>query len=504
MTPTEFLSNFGHLADAPNGVEKLRGIIFELACDGRLVPCEQDNNRYDYITQLSEVAVFIMGQAPPGSACNKDGKGTIFVKTGEFGPMYPEVREWTTEPKKFAQKGDVLICVVGATVGKLNLAIDCAIGRSVAAVRPNDGLDTRFLHFSLMPFTMRLRQRSRGSAQGVIGRKELSQVTIRVPPLSEQHRIVAKVDKLTALCDELEQRRDTATKTRRQFQVAALDRLTNAETPEELETAWTRVRDNFASVAADPEGVKSLRQAILQLAVMGRLVPQDPNEKSLATSSTHKAVVNENKGNMPFCLPKSWYWSCLGELTTHITSGSRGWKKYYSSSGAVFIRSQDIKYDRLEFDEKAYVKLPGDVEGSRTRVFCGDLLLTITGANTGKAAIIDNDIGEGYVSQHVALVRFIDPAFAPFIHKWLVGSYGGRRLLLKESYGIRSGLNLENIRQLLTPVPPLSEQRRIVDKVDELMEFCDELEKNIEDAETTAISYANAACASITEIDAAA
>jgi len=83
---------------------------------------------------LGKTAEFEMGQAPPGDLCNKDGNGTVFVKAGEFGVSYPLVREWTTQPLKFAYRGDVLICVVGATSGKLNLAIDCAIGRSVAAM----------------------------------------------------------------------------------------------------------------------------------------------------------------------------------------------------------------------------------------------------------------------------------------------------------------------------------------------------------------------------------
>lgn len=87
-------------------------------------------------TSLGIVADFEMGQAPPGAACNTSGSGTVFVKAGEFGRQKPVVREWTTDPKKFAKDGDVLICVVGATAGKLNLGIDCAIGRSVAAIRP--------------------------------------------------------------------------------------------------------------------------------------------------------------------------------------------------------------------------------------------------------------------------------------------------------------------------------------------------------------------------------
>lgn len=90
---------------------------------------------------LASVAEFVMGQAPPGSACNETGTGTPFVKAGEFGLERPLIREWTTQPLKLAKASDVLICVVGATAGKLNLGADCAIGRSVAAIRPSPKLD---------------------------------------------------------------------------------------------------------------------------------------------------------------------------------------------------------------------------------------------------------------------------------------------------------------------------------------------------------------------------
>jgi type I restriction enzyme S subunit len=81
------------------------------------------------MVSLGKVSETIMGQAPPGAHCNKDGRGTIFVKAGEFSAIAPVIREWTTRPLKLAKEGDVLVCVVGATAGKVNLAIDCAIGR---------------------------------------------------------------------------------------------------------------------------------------------------------------------------------------------------------------------------------------------------------------------------------------------------------------------------------------------------------------------------------------
>lgn len=149
---------------------------------------------------LGKVTTTVMGQAPPGAQCNKIGEGTAFVKAGEFSDLEPIVREWTTNPLKFAKRGDVLVCVVGATAGKINLGIDCAIGRSVAAVRPDaDRLDTRYLYYFLRTRTDLLRAGSQGLAQGVITREMISKIEILLPSLKEQRRIAAMLEKADAL-----------------------------------------------------------------------------------------------------------------------------------------------------------------------------------------------------------------------------------------------------------------------------------------------------------------
>ncbi|WP_170575244.1 restriction endonuclease subunit S [Ruegeria atlantica] len=149
------------------------------------------------LVALGELADFEMGQAPPASECNKDGIGTPFVKAGEFGIERPIIREWTTKPLKFANEADVLICVVGATAGKLNLGANCAIGRSAAAVRPTDAIDQLYLHKFLKTRVQHLRAGSTGSAQGVISKATLAKETVPLAPMCEQRRIVEKLDRLS-------------------------------------------------------------------------------------------------------------------------------------------------------------------------------------------------------------------------------------------------------------------------------------------------------------------
>ena len=152
------------------------------------------------VIQLGDIASVVMGQAPPGKDCNKEGNGYPFVKAGEFSGDRPILREWTTNPLKKAKDGDVLVCVVGATAGKINLGIDCAIGRSVAAVRPlPERLYTNYLHHFLRTKTLVLRHGSQGLAQGVITREMLLGLEIPLPPLEEQRRIAAILDRVSFL-----------------------------------------------------------------------------------------------------------------------------------------------------------------------------------------------------------------------------------------------------------------------------------------------------------------
>jgi type I restriction enzyme, S subunit len=146
---------------------------------------------------LGELADFVMGQAPPGSETNFDGVGIPFVKAGEFATDRPLIREWTTRPLKLARDTDVLICVVGATSGKINLGAECAIGRSVAAIRPTEALRQQYIYDFLKTKVDELRQGATGSAQGVISREMLSRIEIPLAPLAEQRRIIAKLDSLT-------------------------------------------------------------------------------------------------------------------------------------------------------------------------------------------------------------------------------------------------------------------------------------------------------------------
>lgn len=190
----------------------------------------------------------------------------------------------------------------------------------------------------------------------------------------------------------------------------------------------------------------------------GKTPPQDWQKK-------YPEPVQPETTNLPK-LPDGWVWASLDQLSEFITSGSRGWADYYAESGATFIRSQNINKDWLDLSDIAFVRPPVSTEGIRTRVRPYDLLLTITGANVGKAAWVEGSIGEAYVSQHVALIRPIEPTLAPFLHMFLIASAGGRGQLNEEAYGAgKPGLNLQQVGAVTVPLPNAAEIPALIDSM---------------------------------------
>ncbi len=176
-----------------------------------------------------------------------------------------------------------------------------------------------------------------------------------------------------------------------------------------------------------------------------------------------------------------------------VTSGSRGWAEFYADSGPGFIRAQNIRFGRLRLDDLAFVNPPDNSEGSRTQVAQGDLLVVITGAGVTNPALLDRDLGEAYVSQHVGLIRPTDKRLSEWFLLFLMAPSGGRAELVERAYGAgKPGLNLDNIRSLSIPLPPLAEQRRIVAKLNELMALCDRLEANLSSGENARRRLLNA------------
>ncbi|MBA6292330.1 restriction endonuclease subunit S [Colwellia sp. MB3u-70] len=416
--------------------------------------------------------------------------------------------------KRDLVKAGTILMSFKLTVGKVSiLDVDAYHNEAIISVTPFKGISKEFL-YRFIPSRALSGNTKKAIMGNTLNSESLALITFPVPPLAEQHRIVAKVDELMALCDQLEQQTEQSLTTHQTLVEVLLASLTSdistdANNKEDFQISWQRIAEYFDVLFTTEASIEQLKQTILQLAVMGKLVPQNPidepasvllekiaeekaqliTDKKIKKQKLLPAITDEDQ---LFELPDSWEWCRFGDLCKLVTSGSRGWKSYYSDVGSIFIRSQDIKYDRVEFDNRAYVELPANTEGKRTKVELNDLLMTITGANVAKCAVVNIEIDDAYVSQHVALIKLVRQDINRLIHTWITGSHGGRNHLLECSYGAKPGLNLQNINELLIPIPPVEEQHRIVAKVDELMALCEQLKARLSDAQTTQLHLADA------------
>jgi type I restriction enzyme S subunit len=473
-----FFEKFALIADAPGAVTRMREFILDLASAGKLVPEVLEKPVPDELCRLEEHVTLVMGQAPPGEQYNTNGKGTLFVKVGEFGLLYPRKEIWTTSPLKYAKLGDVLICVVGATVGKLNLAIDCAIGRSVAALRPAISMDTKFLYYSLMPYTIRLRRNSRGSAQGVIGKTELNAIELWVPTIGIQKRIVAKVDELLGLCDALEAQQQERELRKSVLVRSSLSRFAEAPTPENLGYLFHKSYDIPPS---------ELRKSILTLAVQGKLVPQDPSdepaEKEVAATRREKGlpmatVPSEQLSDELFEVPTSWCWVKVNDVAENRLGKMLDEEKN-SGTPQPYLRNTNVHWFHFDLKSiKTILMQPQEVD--EFRLARGDVMICEGGHGIARTAVWENQIPGVVFQKALHRVRPFE-CLNPYFFAFCIRVYEALGTLAK--YYTGAGIphfTGRSLAKLVFPLPPLAEQHRIVAKVDQLMALVDELERQQE------------------------
>ena len=324
-----------------------------------------------------------------------------------------------------------------------------------------------------------------------------------LPPLTEQHRIVAKVDELMALCDRLEVARTKREATRDRLSASSLARLDSPDPdPMVFRNHAAFALEHLTPLTTRRDQIKALRQTILNLAVRGKLVAQDPNDepasrlleritKEKARLVTLRGIEREkplppiSDDQTELEIPNGWSWCRLGSLSKFVTSGSRDWAKYYSQEGAIFVRMGNLSkaHYRLRLDQIQRVKLPSDQEGTRTRLETGDLLISITG-DVGMLGLITENFGEAYINQHTAMVRPVDEMKGRYLAELFRSPFAQNQFNAPQR-GIKNSFRLTDVTQFLVPLPPIDEQHRIVAKLDELMALCDRLEASLATGDDT-------------------
>ena len=293
---------------------------------------------------------------------------------------------------------------------------------------------------------------------------KLGTILLPVPPLAEQERIVACIQEAELVIEN--------------YAIKA--------------TALQKLQDSF------PE---ALKKSILQEAVQGKLVPQDPSDEPAEAlleriraekqrlikegkikKDKHESVIFRRDNShyekldgvesciddeIPFEIPDTWAWSRLGSLVEVITSGSRDWAKHYSEKGSLFLRMGNLSRNSFELrlNSLKRVQLPEKAEGTRTALQAGDLLFSITG-EVGMLGLIPDDFETAYINQHTAMIRFLPLIRNKYLPYFLLTDYA-QKCYKSNQHGIKNSFRLDSISNILVPIPPLSEQEQIIRRIEQ-------------------------------------
>lgn len=242
--------------------------------------------------------------------------------------------------------------------------------------------------------------------------------------------------------------------------------------------------------------LENLNQAILQEAVQGKLVPQDPkdepacellkrikaeklNRHGVSTrAKKEKTLPPIQPEEIPFEIPENWVWCRLGEICSKIGSGSTPKGSNYAKSGFPFFRSQNIHNDGLVYDDIKFISNEVQIQMNGTQVLANDILLNITGGSMGRCALVPKDFEEGNVSQHVCIIRPIE-LDRNYFHKIVLSPYFQKFIFSSTTGAGREGLPKYNLERFVIPLPPLSEQKRIVAEIEKQFAKTKQLKEHI-------------------------
>lgn len=400
---------------------------------------------------------------------------------------------------------DILLNITGASLGRCTIfpknAGEANVNQHVTIIRLIEREMIPFLHLAIIsPIIQKLIWgRQVGMAIEGLSKKTLELFEIPVPPLLEQSRIVRKAYNLMSLCDQLEQQSLTSLDAHQQLVETLLSTLTNSQNAEELAENWARISQHFDTLFTTESSIEVLKQTILQLAVMGKLVPQDPNDEpasELLKRIEQEKVQMVKDGKIkkqkplppisdeekPFELPKGWEWCRLGHCT-HLVSGQHLKPNEYSES----IMEGAIPYitGPAEFGDFNPIYSKFTIE-KRAVAKPNDILITCKGAGLGKLNVANVEIA---ISRQLMAIRTIctNNDYFELLLSSMYSYFQGK------GQGIAiPGISREDVIEPVICLPPLSEQERIVLKVNTLFNICNTLKSHLQSAQQNQLHLADA------------
>ncbi|KEK29086.1 restriction endonuclease subunit S [Shewanella xiamenensis] len=540
------------------GIKKLRELILELAVRGKLVPQDPSDEpasvlleritaekarlvidgkikkskalpeigeeekpfelpeRWEW-ARLNDLGDWGAGATPTRSNSDFYGGNIPWFKSGELTSDYIfKSEESVTElalsksSLRYNNVGDVLVAMYGATIGKTAiLGVKATTNQAVCACTTFDGFSNLYLLQLLKAYRPRLIGMGAGGAQPNISKDKLIATIVALPPFNEQKRIVSKIDDLMALCDQLEQRSESQLAAHQTLVETLLATLTDSGDADELAQNWARLSIHFDTLFTTEASIDALKQTILQLAVMGKLVPQDPSDEPasalLERIAAEKArLVKEKKikkekplpaiseNEKPFELPQGWEWCRFSNLSTEVATGPFGSMisaSEYISDGIPLINPSHMVNGKIIEDKEITVSMSKANQLDGYRIKSGDVVMARRG-EMGRCALVTERESNWLCGTGSFVLKFSAEVNRQYIllmfqSKWVRGYLSGRSVgstMVNLNHGI--------LNKLPIMLPPPQEQSRVILMVDRLMALCDQLKSRLQTSQQTQLALA--------------
>lgn len=569
MDANQFLAEFGHIANAPGGIARLRELVYQFAVTGKLTRQKEEDGADSVLTNVARIRkqliaekkfkrspklesaqlvpplidlpsswrwsrLLDLGEINPRNQVEEDSESVVmatFVPMAAVSEVHSiaitgDVRPWSEIKKGYTHfaNGDVLLAKItpcfenGKSAVVRGLVHNIGSGSTEFHVFRPISEDVNPAYVYLFVRSPLFRAKGEASMTGTAGQKRLptdyfALCPMPLPPTEEQSRIVAKVDELMALCDQLEAQQQQRRTLQNHLRQATLQAVAASQSPHELQDSWLRLQANFYQLFSAPEDVEALRSAVLDLAITGYLSEASPADETVdaflernnrrkqerlsSGEMKRKKASATDVHQLELEIADHWTKVALEDLFQFIDY--RGKTPPKTESGVVLVTAKNVRPRRLNKEPVEYISEKSYKEWM-TRGFpkTGDLLFT-TEAPLGNVALIEQEPSFALAQRVIDFQPFADLNTKCVMYFMMSPTY--QNLLEKNSTGMTAkGIKAAKLKQLLLPIPPIPEQQRIVDRIEQLMTICDDLEKSLNNAGKVATSLAAASVASITGI----
>ncbi|WP_298810223.1 restriction endonuclease subunit S [uncultured Psychrobacter sp.] len=519
------------------GITKLRELILELAVRGKLVP--QDANEEPASVLLEKLSAEKANLIESGKV--KKNKSLPKVSNDEkwfslpsgwkwvrFGELF-QVKSGNNLSKNKMKDGNIPVFGGNGITGYHNESnvekSTIVIGRvgyycgSVHLTPPEAWItdnaffttyDEKILFQDFVIWllkTIDLQANTSSTAQPVISGSKIYPIVIPLPPIEEQKRIVAKVDELMLLCDQLEQQTEASIEAHTTLVEVLLATLTDSADADELAQNWARIAEHFDSLFTTEQSIDALKQTVLQLAVMGKLVPQNPKdepasvllekiaeekeqlikEKVIKKEKPLPAITDDEK---PFELPQGWTWCRLPE----VGELARGKSKHrprndptlFAKGSIPLVQTGDVA--RAENIIETYTSLYNEHGLAQSRLWPRNTLCITIAANIADTALLGFDAC--FPDSVVGFLTFDKAMDISYFDYYLRTAKNHLEDFAPST--AQKNINLEILGSLLVPLPPLNELNSIAKKVEGLLSLCDQLKEKIQQSQETQVQLTDA------------